>query len=63
MGVLPEAAMTMAAKTALPQPPNTNQKVPRNSAKSRLLNDIVIPQEVDSNGRETVSHGRFIELH
>jgi hypothetical protein len=26
-----------AANTALPQPPNTNQNVPKNSAPSRLL--------------------------
>src|SRR5690606_30780375 len=30
-----------AASTALPQPPNTNQKVPRNSAVQRLLIDTI----------------------
>src|SRR5215472_544029 len=29
-----------AAKTALPQPPNTSQKVPRNSAADRLPKDM-----------------------
>src|ERR1700757_2529317 len=29
-----------AASTALPHPPNTNQKVPKNSANARLLRDM-----------------------
>jgi hypothetical protein len=32
-----------AAKTALPQPPNTSQNVPKNSAKQRLLRVIEGP--------------------
>ena len=32
-----------AASTALPQPPNTSQNVPRNSAAARLVSDIETP--------------------
>jgi hypothetical protein len=35
----PSAAVNLAANTALPQPPSTNQNVPMNSAASRC--DIV----------------------
>jgi hypothetical protein len=35
-----------AAKTALPQPPNTSQNVPKNSAKPRLLRVIEGPSNL-----------------
>ena len=35
-----------AANTALPQPPNTSQKVPINSATERFVNDILFLQDV-----------------
>src|SRR5262245_52179405 len=36
IGELPSVTSTLAASTALPQPPNTSQDVPRNSAPSRF---------------------------
>src|SRR4051812_32386748 len=36
-----------AASTALPQPPNTSQKVPMNSANDRLIRDVCIPNLSD----------------
>jgi hypothetical protein len=37
-----------AAKTALPQPPSTSQKVPMNSATVRFVNDMSSPFRVDN---------------
>src|SRR5216683_1914623 len=39
----PMARWTPAARTALPQPPKTSQKVPKNSAAARLERCIVSP--------------------
>src|SRR5450631_1505462 len=50
--------MNLAAITALPQPPNTSQKVPRNSAPNRadILGELIVaPDLVGSTG----DHVRF----
>src|SRR3546814_2978408 len=46
----PSAPTTCAASTAAPQPPNTSQNVPRNSATSRLI-ILVFPGNGPQEGR------------
>src|SRR4029077_9383399 len=53
-----------ADSTALPQPPNTSQKAPRNSAAARLVSDIEIPLSLSfCDGREQLAHrkGRALQ--
>jgi hypothetical protein len=43
IGVSPTLAAKTAAKTALPQPPNTSQKVPKHSATHRFPKSTRLP--------------------
>jgi hypothetical protein len=44
-----------AASTALPQPPNTSQKVPKNSAKNFFINrSFVLGLDADARSTERV---------